>query len=90
MGDVTVTTWYEPGIGTVEDASGTPVVKYYHDNLIGTTRFMTNASGNKIDSAVYIAFGERNDGRRARTNETDELRCAYGAAPGSHSCARRL
>jgi RHS repeat-associated protein len=58
MGDATVTRWYEPGIGMVEDVSGTPVVKYYHDNLIGTTRFMTDAAGNKTESAVYTAFGE--------------------------------
>jgi len=56
--DVTVTAWYEAGIGMVEDVSGTPMVKYYHDNLIGTTRFMTDANGNKIEEAVYTAFGE--------------------------------
>jgi RHS repeat-associated protein len=74
MGDITVTTWYEPGIGMVEDASGTPVVKYYHDNLIGTTRFMTDASGTKIESAVYTAFGERVDG--------DSRRFGYAGAYG--------
>jgi RHS repeat-associated protein len=50
----------------VEDASGTPAVKYYHDNLIGTTRFMTDASGTKIESAVYTAFGERVNGPARR------------------------
>jgi RHS repeat-associated protein len=72
--DATVTAWYEPGIGMVEDASGTPVVKYYHDNLIGTTRFMTDASGTKIESAVYTAFGERVDG--------DARRFGYAGAYG--------
>jgi RHS repeat-associated protein len=69
-----VTAWYEPGIGMVEDVSGTPVVKYYHDNLIGTTRFMSNASGNKIETAVYTAFGERVDG--------DARRFGYAGAHG--------
>jgi RHS repeat-associated protein len=58
MGDVTVTTWYEPGIGMVEGVDATPVVKYYHGDLIGTTRFMTDSGGNKIEGAVYTAFGE--------------------------------
>ncbi len=72
--DVTVTTWYEPGIGKVEDVSGTPVVKYYHDNLIGTTRFMTDASGDKIEAAVYTAFGELVSG--------DPRRFGYAGAYG--------
>ncbi len=72
--DVTVTTWYEPGVGIVEDVSGTPVVKYYHDNLLGTTRFMTDVDGNKIEGAVYTAFGELISG--------DPRRFGYAGAYG--------
>jgi RHS repeat-associated protein len=78
--DVTVTAWYEPGIGMVKNVDTTPTVTYYHDDLIGTTRFMTDASGNKIEGAVYTAFGELVSGSPRRFGyagawgyQTDEL-----------------
>ncbi len=77
---VTVTDWYEPGIGKVEDVSGTPVVKYYHDDLIGTTRFMTDADGNRIEGAVYTAFGELVSG--------DPRRFGYAGAYGYQTDVR--
>ena len=59
--EVTELRAYMPGIARVEDidAPGTPPVRYYHSDLIGTTRFMTDAGGNIIDPAVYTAFGEK-------------------------------
>ena len=43
-------------------------------DMIGTTRFMTNASGNQFDPVVYTAFGERISG----TNHRYGYAGAYG------------
>ncbi len=83
MEDAIVTTWYESGIGKVEDVSGTPVVKYYHDNLLGTTRFMTDASGNKIEGAVYTAFGELVSGDPRRFGYAGAWAYQTDVVPGS-------
>jgi RHS repeat-associated protein len=56
----------EAGLAKVLDPLGSPVTTYYHTDMIGTTRFMTNASGNKIETAVFTAFGERVNGPARR------------------------
>jgi RHS repeat-associated protein len=50
----------------VKNVDTTPTVTYYHPDLIGTTRFMTDASGNKIEGGVYTAFGELASGSPRR------------------------
>jgi RHS repeat-associated protein len=49
---------HEPGIGFVDDPTGTPVRGYYHGDMLGTTRRTTNASAAQVDNAAYTAFGE--------------------------------
>ena len=53
---------FELGVGVVEDPEGTPAARYYHTDHLGTTRFMTDATGSDVDSVTYSAFGERIDG----------------------------
>ena len=60
---------YMPGIGMFDWDSSVPVIfsdKYYHTNMIGTTRFMSNSSGSKILASKYTAFGERVGGTNHR------------------------
>jgi RHS repeat-associated protein len=49
---------HEPGIGFVDDPTGTPAPGYYHGDMLGTTRRTTNASAAQVDNAAYTAFGE--------------------------------
>jgi RHS repeat-associated protein len=51
---------YEPGIGRVTDPLTTAVDEYYHTDLIGSTRTMTDAAGAAVanSEAIYTAFGE--------------------------------
>jgi RHS repeat-associated protein len=49
---------FEPGIGFVDDPTGTPAPGYYHGDMLGTTRRTTNASAAQVDNAAYTAFGE--------------------------------
>jgi len=44
--------------GRINDLGGTPSTDYYHTDMLGTTRFLTDASGGEIEPAVYTAFGE--------------------------------
>jgi len=60
---------FESGIGRFSWDVGVPdptTADYYHTNMIGTTRFMTDSTGADIDSAVYTAFGERISGTQHR------------------------
>jgi RHS repeat-associated protein len=41
-------------------------VKFYHGDHLGTTRFMTDATGAAIESSVYSAFGMRVSGTNHR------------------------
>jgi RHS repeat-associated protein len=69
---------FEPGIGRTTNPLTTPVTNYYHGDLIGTTRFMSNPSGNSIEPAVYTAFGER----ISAPTVTDGTRYGYVGAWG--------
>jgi RHS repeat-associated protein len=57
---------FQLGIGTVEDPAGTPTKEFFHPDLIGTTRHMTDVTGAKTASVVYTAFGERVTGTNHR------------------------
>ena len=53
---------FEPGVGKFSWSGGAPDPtsrQYYHTDMIGTTRFMSNSAGSQVDPAVYTAFGER-------------------------------
>jgi len=50
---------FEPGTARTENPLTTPGTNYYHGDLLGTTRLMSNPSGGSIEPAVYTAFGER-------------------------------
>ncbi len=54
-----------------------PSLRYYHGDMIGTTRFMTDFIGDPGEEAVYTAFGERIDG--------DARRFGYAGAWGYQS-----
>jgi RHS repeat-associated protein len=61
---------FQPGIATVDSfaSAGGSNTKYYHADLIGTTRAMTVSTG-LVDSgtaSVYTAFGERVSGANHR------------------------
>jgi len=50
---------FEPGIGRgAYDELGTPVTEYYHADMLGSTRMMTDSAGNGFDEAAYSAFGQ--------------------------------
>ena len=51
-----------PGVGRTNDPLGTPVTSYYHTDMIGTTRFMSDGVGNPTEPSVYTAFGELRQG----------------------------
>ncbi len=55
---------YEPGIAKVDpwQSSGSLNTKYYHADMIGTTREMTDSSGTGVSPVVYTAFGENVSG----------------------------
>ncbi len=50
---------FDPGIARTANPLTTPVTNYYHGDMLGTTRLMSNPSGSSIEPAVYTAFGER-------------------------------
>ena len=50
---------FEPGMARTENPLTTPVTDYYHGDMLGTTRMMSNPSGSSIEPAAYTAFGER-------------------------------
>ena len=54
---------FELGLATFDWAGGSPdgaSLKFYHTDMIGTTRMMTDSTGIELPfSAVYTAFGER-------------------------------
>ena len=51
---------YEPGIGRVDNPLDVPSAEYYHTDLLGSTRMMSDGSGSPIvgSEAAYTAFGE--------------------------------
>ncbi len=80
-GDFTVTsgtetelTSFEPGVGRVVDPLGTPSSSYYHADMLGTTRLMTDSIGIGSAHTVYTAFGEPVSG----TNHRYGYAGAYG------------
>ena len=72
---------FEPGIGRTTNALTTPVTDYYHGDMLGTTRLMSNSSGSSIEPAVYTAFGERITG----PTTSDATRYGYVGAWGYQS-----
>ena len=69
---------FEAGIARTENPLTTPVTDYYHGDLIGTTRLMSDPSGGSIEPAVYTAFGDRITG----PTTTDASRYGYVGAWG--------
>lgn len=67
-GNVTNLRSFEPGIAKVDPWAGVGLAStsYYHANLIGTTRLMSNPAGSPVDNVVYTAFGERIQGTNHR------------------------
>jgi len=65
-GTETELTSFEPGIGRVVDPLGTPSSLYYHADMLGTTRLMTDSTGAGSAYAVYTAFGEPVSGTNHR------------------------
>ena len=65
-GTVANLTSFEPGVGRVVDPLGTPSSMYYHTDMLGTTRLMTNSSAAATAAAVYTAFGEPVSGTNHR------------------------
>ena len=57
---------FELGVGVVEDPAGTPTKEFFHGDLIGTTRHVSDVTGAKTDAVVYTAFGERVTGTNHR------------------------
>ena len=40
------------------DELGIPTTEYYHADMVGSTRIMTDGAGNGFDEAAYTAFGQ--------------------------------
>jgi RHS repeat-associated protein len=57
---------YEAGLAKVLDPRGSPVTTYYHTDMLGTTRFMTDMSANHIEDTGFTAFGEQITGATRR------------------------
>jgi len=59
-------TGFELGLAKVNDLAGTPAAEYYHTDMLGTTRFLTDETGAAVGSAAYTAFGEPVSGSSGR------------------------
>ena len=82
MGQLNYLRWFEPGLGRVTSPSAMePEVTYYHADLIGTTRRLSDDGGDLIEPAAYTAFGERISG----TMEDLGDRYGYAGAWGYQS-----
>jgi RHS repeat-associated protein len=57
---------FELGLAATDDPLGTPTTEYFHANLIGTTRQMSDPTGATTGPAVYTAFGEQISGTNHR------------------------
>ena len=57
---ITETRSYQPGIGRVNDPLVTADAEYYHTDLLGSTRMLSNASSYSApgSESTYTAFGE--------------------------------
>ncbi len=78
---------YEPGMGTFSWTAGVPdtvSAQYYHTNMIGTTRMMTDSTGADVAHAAYTAFGEQRGGspRRYGYAGAHGYQTATGSTPG--------
>jgi RHS repeat-associated protein len=57
---------FNPGCSLLPTRPDASTVKFYHGDHLGTTRFMTDATGAAIQSSVYSAFGMRVSGTNHR------------------------
>jgi YD repeat-containing protein len=59
---------FAPGMASVDPwvAEDSDNTLYYHTNRAGTTRFMTDPVGTRIESSLYTAFGELVGGNQQR------------------------
>ncbi len=67
-------TSYEAGVAKVINPLDGPLATYYHTDMLGTTRVMSDHAGNYVHPAVYTAFGELVSG--------DPRRFGYAGAHG--------
>jgi RHS repeat-associated protein len=67
-GNVTNTMSFEPGIARVDPwvSIGATGTTYYHPDMIGTTRHMTDTGGSGVNFGTYTAFGEQVSGSARR------------------------
>jgi RHS repeat-associated protein len=82
---------FELGVATVDPwlSMGGTNTKYYHPDLIGTTRSMSTAAGSPTQAAVYTAFGERISGANHRYGYAGEWGYqAHSDVPFLHVGAR--
>jgi len=68
---LTQTAIYQPGIGRSFDPTDPAATEYYHTDLIGTTRLMTDTPGlgtspNVVSESSFTAFGEQIGGTAQR------------------------
>ncbi len=75
---LTEETSFVPGIGRVTDASGAAITDYYHSDMIGTTRFLTDPNGAAMNQSAYTAFGERVGGTMSGTDDRYGYAGAWG------------
>ena len=62
------------------------VVKFYHKDHLGSTKAMTDASGNKVAQYTYEPFGEvtaGGDGQQRFTGKEQDTTGLYYSEPGS-------
>ncbi|MCG3132707.1 MAG: hypothetical protein FLDDKLPJ_03573 [Phycisphaerae bacterium] len=50
---------YEPGVALKDPWDESSGIEYYHTDLIGTTRAMTDSTGASASTVCYTAFGEK-------------------------------
>ncbi len=50
---------YQPGVSAKDPGDQATGISYYHSDMLGTTRGMTNASGSSASTVAYTAFGEK-------------------------------
>ncbi len=67
MGTVNEVDSIELGLASISpwQSGGGSVTRYYHTDMLGTTRARSDSSGNGLSGPVYSAFGERIDGFEA-------------------------
>lgn len=76
-------TSYEAGLARVVNPLEAPLTTYYHTDMLGATRLMSDHAANKVNPVVYTAFGEQTSGSTRRYGHAGAWEYQTDVRPGS-------